>query len=90
MVLFLAELSRKIVDLTCRRNTALYAFLIEFIGTAQMCTCVYENGIIIKHYGVWGFFTVVSSLLLVGGVINRGAYVSPLVPIELYVHGSIE
>ena len=43
-VLFVAELSRKIVDYCFRKGGNTYAFLIEFIAVAQQCTCVYENG----------------------------------------------
>ncbi|KAI1720582.1 putative aquaporin-10 [Ditylenchus destructor] len=90
-VVFLsAEIARKVVDLTFKKkNNLWYTFLIELIATAQMTTCVYENGIIIKNYGPWGFFLTVFSLLIVAGFINRGAYVSPLTPIELFVRGAM-
>uniref|UniRef100_A0A915EJI1 Aquaporin n=1 Tax=Ditylenchus dipsaci TaxID=166011 RepID=A0A915EJI1_9BILA len=91
VVLFLAEISRKLVDVTLKKkNGLLYVFLIELIGTAQQATCVYENGVMIKNYGVWGFFLTVASLLLaIGGIINRGAFISPLAPIEMYTQGKI-
>jgi hypothetical protein len=54
----------------------------ELIATTQMCTCVYENALIIKYYGVMGFFLVVVSLLIVGSIVNRAAYVTPLASIE--------
>lgn len=55
VVLLSAEIARKLVDLTFKKkNNIWYTFLIELIGTAQMTTCVYENGIIIKYYGASG------------------------------------
>lgn len=43
-VFFFAEVLRKLVDLSLKKSSLLHVFLIELIGTAQMCTCVYENG----------------------------------------------
>lgn len=44
LVFFFAETARKVVDLSVKKGTLFYTFLIELIATAQMCTCVYENG----------------------------------------------
>jgi len=44
----------------------------------------------IKHYGVWGFFFTVFSLLIMGGILNRGAFVSPLMPIEMWIKQTIK
>lgn len=106
LVFFFAEAARKLVDLGLKKGSLGYTFLIELIATAQMCTCVYENGslltmpnfietlacsgIIIKQYGTLGFFITVACLLTIGGWINRGAYVSPLAPIEMLNYGAIE
>uniref|UniRef100_A0A914EMV0 Aquaporin n=1 Tax=Acrobeloides nanus TaxID=290746 RepID=A0A914EMV0_9BILA len=90
IVFFLAELTRKIVDMSVKKGTNFYIFVIELIATAQMCTCVYENGIMIKHYGVSGFFFIVICLLYVGSLINRGAFVSPFAPIEKFYYGAIK
>ncbi|KHN86094.1 Putative aquaporin-10 [Toxocara canis] len=88
-VFIIAELTRKIVDRYVTPNTLLYYFLIEAIATAQMCTCVYENAVIVRHYGPAGFFFTVTSLLFAGSFVNRGAFVSPLKPVELFYFGSI-
>lgn len=45
VVFFLAQMVRKTLDYVMKKNSNLYVFLIELIGTVQMCTCVYENGI---------------------------------------------
>ena len=45
-VFLFAEISRKLVDYTVKKSSPLYTFLIELIGTAQMCTCVYENSLL--------------------------------------------
>lgn len=42
-VFFFAEITRKIVGLIFKKSSLIYVLLIELIGTAQMCTCVYEN-----------------------------------------------
>ncbi|KAK6009603.1 hypothetical protein OSTOST_25459, partial [Ostertagia ostertagi] len=54
-----------------------------------MCTCVYENSVMVKHYGPMAFFFTVTSLLTVGSFVNRGAFVSPLAPIEAFLYGII-
>ncbi|KAI6189701.1 Aquaporin [Aphelenchoides bicaudatus] len=87
-IILIAEISRKIVDLFTKKNTKLYIFLIELIAVAQQCTCVYENGVIIRHYGPTGFFFAVFGILLVTSRFNRGAFVSPFGPIEQWYFGS--
>ncbi|CAJ0945919.1 unnamed protein product, partial [Mesorhabditis belari] len=88
-----AWLTRRFIDVLGAKyfrkfkDSDLYVFLMEFIATAQMCTCVYENGIIVKHFGWQGFGTIVAILLFAGSFFNRGAFVNPLVPIELFYYG---
>ncbi|TKR82675.1 hypothetical protein L596_016363 [Steinernema carpocapsae] len=89
IVFIVAELTRNLVDRMLKKGGNAYIFAMEAIATAQMCTCVYENGVMIKHYGVMGFFFTVTSLLFVGASINRGAFVSPLAPIEMYYYKTI-
>ncbi|PIO72229.1 hypothetical protein TELCIR_05853 [Teladorsagia circumcincta] len=43
----------------------------------------------VKHYGPMAFFFTVTSLLTVGSFVNRGAFVSPLAPIEAFLYGII-
>ncbi|KAI6236817.1 Aquaporin [Aphelenchoides besseyi] len=89
LVIFLAEVSRKLVDLVTKKGSTLYIFLIELIAVSQQCTCVYENGVMIKHYGAVGFFCAVVGILVVTSRFNRGAFVSPFMPIEMFYRGSI-
>jgi hypothetical protein len=64
-----------VVDLCgVKKQSTLYIFLIELIAVAQQCTCVYENGVIIRHYGPAGFFFAIFGILLVTSRFNRGAY----------------
>ncbi|CAD6185991.1 unnamed protein product [Caenorhabditis auriculariae] len=87
VVLVGAELSRRLLDLTLSKKSALYRFLIELIGTTQVLSCVIEHGIIKEYYGLTAFFF---TLLIVGflfGVLNRKASCAPLVPIEKYIYG---
>ena len=43
----------------------------------------------IRHYGAPGFFAAVFGLLLVTSRFNRGAYVSPMTPIELFMFNAM-
>uniref|UniRef100_A0A0K0FHT4 Aquaporin n=1 Tax=Strongyloides venezuelensis TaxID=75913 RepID=A0A0K0FHT4_STRVS len=85
----LGELGRKIVSRFFQPASYPYIFLIEAIGTLQMCTCVYENGLMVKNYGPMGFFFTVTSLLCFANSWNRGAFVSPLAPFEMFFYKSI-
>uniref|UniRef100_A0A1I7X736 Aquaporin n=1 Tax=Heterorhabditis bacteriophora TaxID=37862 RepID=A0A1I7X736_HETBA len=89
IVLAVAEASRRILDQVLSKKSILYRFLIEFIGTAQICTCVFENVVIVQHYGVSSFFIITSVLGVIFGSINRGSYGTPLAPIELFHYGEI-
>jgi len=89
VIIFLAEVSRKVVDYFAKKGTTFYIFLIELIAVAQNCTCVYENGVMIRNYGTPGFFIAVLGILLVTSKFNRGAFVSPFAPIEMFYYGSI-
>ncbi|VDM95569.1 unnamed protein product [Thelazia callipaeda] len=89
LVFLIAEFTRKLVDGFVTAGSLLYYFLLEAIATAQMCSCVYENAVIIRHYGQLGFFFAVYSLLFVASTMNRGAFVSPLPPIELFYKNTI-
>uniref|UniRef100_A0AC35U6D5 Aquaporin n=1 Tax=Rhabditophanes sp. KR3021 TaxID=114890 RepID=A0AC35U6D5_9BILA len=80
----LGEICRTITTRIFKQGTLPYIFLIEAIGTLQMCTCVYENGIMVKYYGPMGFFFTVTVLLAMASTYNRGSFGSPLAPIEMY------
>ncbi|VDO61888.1 unnamed protein product [Haemonchus placei] len=88
-VFTIAEIARKVLDKFVHKSSSLYVFAIELIATAQMCTCVYENSVMVKYYGPMAFFFTVTSLLTVGSFMNRGAFVSPLAPIEAFLYGII-
>uniref|UniRef100_A0A914V1V0 Aquaporin n=1 Tax=Plectus sambesii TaxID=2011161 RepID=A0A914V1V0_9BILA len=88
-VFILAEITRRVIETLTGPGTLSRRFAYELIATAQMCTCVYENALIIKYYGLIGFFTVVVVLLIVGSYVNRGAFVSPLASIEAVYFGRI-
>jgi hypothetical protein len=82
-VFALAEICRRITDRFISPKKYIHTFLMEFAASVQMCTCVYENGVILKNYGVIGFFLTVIGLLIAGNYANRGAFVNPLPVIEL-------
>lgn len=64
-------------------------FLIEAIGALQAITCVYENQLVVKYYGLPGFAVVVFILLNVHRLTNRGCILSPAVVSEQYFRGQI-
>ncbi|CAA88476.1 Putative aquaporin-10 [Caenorhabditis elegans] len=64
-------------------------FLYELIGTIQMCTCVYENGIIFKNYGFPAIFICVALLLTAGNIFNRGAMTNCAPIFEQFVFGNL-
>ncbi|MFH4982183.1 hypothetical protein AB6A40_008892 [Gnathostoma spinigerum] len=88
-VFAVGEISRRITERFVSHDSNLYFFLIEAVSTAQMCTCVYENAVIIRHYGPLGFFFVVSCIGCMGAILNRGAFASPLKPVEMFYYRSI-
>ncbi|KAL6728471.1 hypothetical protein Aduo_010242 [Ancylostoma duodenale] len=88
-VLGTAELSRRILDKTISKKTSFHRFLIELIGTAQICTCVFENAVIVQHYGVSSFFIATTVLGFIFSSTGRGSYGTPLTPIEMLYYGEI-
>ncbi|VDM81233.1 unnamed protein product [Strongylus vulgaris] len=88
-VLGIAELSRRIIDKTISKKTSFHRFLIELIGTAQICTCVFENALIVQHYGVSSYFIVTTILGFIYASTGRGSYNTPLTPIEMLYYREI-
>ncbi|KHJ75820.1 hypothetical protein OESDEN_24563 [Oesophagostomum dentatum] len=88
-VLMTAELTRRLLDKTISKKTSFHRFLIELIGTAQICTCVFENALIVQHYGVSSFFIVTTILGFLYTSTGRGSYNTPLSPIEQLYYGEI-
>lgn len=64
-------------------------FLIEAIGALQAITCVYENQLVVKYYGLPGFAVVVFFLLNVHRLTNRGCILSPAAVSERYLVGQM-
>ncbi|CAD5222871.1 unnamed protein product [Bursaphelenchus okinawaensis] len=81
-VIVVAEICRKLVERVVRKGSVTYVFFMELIAVTQQCTCVYENAIMIKNYGPAGFFFAVFTIASVTSQYNRGAYLSPFLPIE--------
>ncbi|CAJ0586611.1 unnamed protein product, partial [Mesorhabditis spiculigera] len=89
-----AEIARRISDWVLQRtvrnyqDSYQYLFMNELIGTALMCGCVWENGLIVQAFGWKGFGITVAALLTGNMLWNRRACVSPLMPIENGLYGS--
>lgn len=64
-------------------------FLISAIGALQAITCVYENQLVVQHYGLAGFAITVFLLLNVHRLTNRGCILSPAAVSERYLTGQI-
>ncbi|WKY00558.1 hypothetical protein Q1695_014971 [Nippostrongylus brasiliensis] len=89
LVLGTAEISRRVLDRTVSKKSPFHRFLIEVFGTAQICTCVFENALIVQHYGVSSFFIVTSVLGFLFSSTGRGSYGTPLSPIEMLYYGEM-
>ncbi|KAF1764830.1 hypothetical protein GCK72_004780 [Caenorhabditis remanei] len=89
LVFGLGEVARILTAkyVSSRGNSQL--FLYELIGTIQMCTCVYENGIIFKNYGFPAIFLCVGLLLTAGGIFNRGAWTNCAPIFEQFIFGNL-
>ncbi|GMS82555.1 hypothetical protein PENTCL1PPCAC_4730, partial [Pristionchus entomophagus] len=85
----LAHLAKMGIDRALKRNTRPHTFALEFITALQMCTCVYENGIIIGNYGLPGFFMAVTLLLIAAGFTNRGHFGNILSHVENLLKGNV-
>lgn len=57
-------------------------FVLDALGTLQICTCVYENALVVRYYGVQGFFCAVVCLVTAHSFLNRGASVLPTAALE--------
>ncbi|PAV74265.1 hypothetical protein WR25_24540 isoform B [Diploscapter pachys] len=87
VVLSLSEITRQLL-LSRVKSSYWKAIILEFIGTAQICTCIFENAILIQ-YGVSIFFVGTAVLGFCFILLNRGANCTPLVPIEQLYFGEI-
>lgn len=88
IVFTFCELSRQLANLIFG-NSPFKKYIFEFIAVLQVCTCVYENHLIVKNYGVTGFFLIVFNLLNFHRLVNRGAVISPSVSLERVVDGKM-
>ncbi|GMR35744.1 hypothetical protein PMAYCL1PPCAC_05939, partial [Pristionchus mayeri] len=88
-VFALAHIAKLGIDRALKRHTRPHTFALEFITALQMCTCVYENGIIIGNYGLIGFFVAVSLLLTAAGFTNRGHFGNILGHVESLLKGNV-
>ncbi|GMT13194.1 hypothetical protein PFISCL1PPCAC_4491, partial [Pristionchus fissidentatus] len=85
----LSHLAKMGIDRALKRGSRPHTFALEFVTALQMCTCVYENGIIIGNYGLPGFFIAVSLLLTAAGFTNRGHFGNILGHVESLLQGNV-
>ncbi len=60
-VFLTCEASRQAAAISLRRNSLVFRVLLEFLGTLQLATCIFEGSIVAKYSG-----NVVFSLVLFG------------------------
>jgi len=91
VVIIFCELFRRILDVLygsgSRPPLSVKGFLTEAIGTLQAISCVYENQLIVKYYGLVGFALAIFLLLTVHRLTNRGAICSPPALLERLILG---
>jgi len=82
-VLGLCEIGRQMVRSTISAP-ALRTFLFEFLGTLQICACIYEGPIIMKYYGFLAFWLNVFFLASMHGLtVGTSAMLIPCRVIKL-------
>jgi len=94
IVIGFCELCRRSLDVVFGRGSrpplSLKGFLNEAIGTLQAITCVYENQLIAKNYGLLGFALTVFVLLNFHRMTNRGCITSPPAVLERAILGHLK
>lgn len=66
-----------------------HIYFVSIYSSSEQHYYIQISAIILRHYGAVGFFFVVASVLFLGGCVNRGAFISPLAPIELFFYQTI-
>ncbi|XP_037049786.1 putative aquaporin-10 [Bradysia coprophila] len=92
IVVGFCELCRRGCDKYLKNSgspTSPKGFLISAIGALQAITCVYENQLVVQHYGLGGFAVTVFLLLNVHRLTNRGCILSPAAVSERYLIGQM-
>jgi len=93
IVIGFCELCRRALDAVygqgSRPPRSVKGFLTEAIGTLQAISCVYENQLIAKNYGLLGFALMVFILLNMHRLTNRGCIASPPALLERTFLGHI-
>lgn len=77
------------IDKCMKSGSYLHTFCMEGVTALQMCTCVFENGVIIRNYGIPGFFVAVSMILTAAGFTNRGFFRNILSHLEQLAAGQL-
>jgi len=93
IVIGFCELCRRSLDVVYGQGSmpprSVKGFLNEAIGTLQAISCVYENQLVAKNYGLLGFALMVFILLNVHRLTNRGCITSPPALLERTFLGHI-
>lgn len=87
IVIISCEFLRRATDSIFEKSSPIKIYIYEFLAALEVCTCIYENSIIVKNFGVLGFFLVVLTLLNLHRLLSRGALVSPSYTVESWIDG---
>ncbi|KAF1762076.1 hypothetical protein GCK72_010338 [Caenorhabditis remanei] len=88
-VIAVCEGARHVADRLFDKKGNVHRFIIEFLGTLQVTTTIYENAVIDIHLGRQAFAFTLFSMGIVFALCNRTAFCSPLAPIEQFLFGRL-
>ncbi|CAB05023.2 Aquaporin [Caenorhabditis elegans] len=88
-VILVCEGARHVADHLFDKKGSVHRFIIEFLGTLQVTTTIYENAVIDIYLGRQAFAITLFSTGLIFALCNRTAFCSPLAPIEQYLFGKL-
>ncbi|CAI5445112.1 unnamed protein product [Caenorhabditis angaria] len=88
-VILVCQLGRYICDKTLSKKSRFYILAIEFFGTLQVTTTVYENAVIDIYLGRKCFALTLFIMGILFAYYNRGAYCGPFMPIEQFYYNKI-
>lgn len=85
LVFAACELGRRLAKATIDQ-TRLLTFAIEFLGTLQVCAMAFENGTVLKFYGLPGFFLAIFGSVVVHMLTLHDVYANPCAIFEEPLH----
>lgn len=85
----ICELGRQLVYRYVRVDFELQSLLVEFLGTLQLCTAIYENKFVSYHYGLTAYTVALAVVIVVHCYTFRTAYANPCAWLISFYYRSI-